>query len=114
MTTKPLSYDDIERATVPTPDLAWRPSRAQEEAAMAGFRASTPEEDVLHGRVMAALAGFALAGRDLSNLSIEVDGAEVTLRGYAPDIHTIDTIESRVRDVAGVAAVHNELVVRAA
>lgn len=114
MPTKPLSYDEIVRATVPTPDLAWQPSREQEEAAKNGFRATTPEEDALHGRVMAALAGFALAGRDLSNLTIEVEGARVILRGFAPDTQTIDTIDRRVREVAGVCDVKNELVVRAA
>lgn len=113
MPSKPLSYDDIERKTVPTPDLSWRPSREQEEAAYNGFRATTPEEDALHGRVMAALAGFALAGRDLSNLTIEVEDTRVILRGFAPDNQTIDTIERRVREVAGVADVTNELVVRA-
>jgi hypothetical protein len=114
MTNKPLNYDDITRRTVVGPDGSFRPTREEEDAAYRGFRATTPEEQALHGRAMAALAGMALGGPDLSHLKIEIEDETAILLGEAPDMHTIEAIETRIREVPGIAKVKNELVVRAA
>jgi hypothetical protein len=113
MSTKPLTYDDITRRTVVGPDGSFRPSREQEAEAYAGFRATTPDEQVLHGRVMAALAGMALGGRDLSHITVEIERECASLRGEVSDPMTIEMIERRVREVPGITSVKNELITRA-
>ena len=103
--TEPLTYDDITRQTVVGPDGLMRPSRADEAAAFRGARAVTPDEQVLHGRVMAAIAGIA------GHVTVEIDRDSAILRGDAPDMPTISRLEQRVRDVDGIARVDNALVV---
>ena len=106
MTHSPLTYDDITRQTVVGPDGMLRPSRAQEAAAYRGELVVTPEEQVLHDRVVAALAGLPIA-----HVTIEIDRACAILRGEVSDMPTIDRLDQRVREVPGISDVKNELVV---
>jgi osmotically-inducible protein OsmY len=99
--TKPTSYDDIVRRTVPDPDSSQRPSEHQEQQSREGFRAMDEQETALAARVQAAAEGVA----------VEVARDTVTLRGQVRDAQAITRIEDAVRAVDGVANVVNQLVV---
>lgn len=106
----PRSYDDIVRQTVVEPDTSIRPTREQEQAAREGFRALDPDEQVLHDRVVQALATL---GADASRVTAEVSRELVTLRGQVADVATLRRIEDAVAYVTGVETIHNQIVVAA-
>ena len=106
----PRSYDDIVRQTVIEPDTSIRPTREQEQAAREGFRALDPDEQVLHDRVVQALATL---GRDASRVTAEISRELVTLRGQVADVATLRRIEDAVAYVTGVETIHNQVVVAA-
>src|SRR5215470_10220471 len=94
----PSSYDDIVRRTVVDPDSSVRPSRAQEQAAREGFRALDADEQLLHGRVQQALATL---GSDAANVTAEVSGELVTLRGRVSEVAMLRRLEDAVAYVTG-------------
>ncbi len=104
----PRSYDDITRNTVPEPDSSYRPTADQERAAFAGERILSSDERVLHDAVSSALGG---SGLDVSDVTIEIDDARVTLRGRVAAIHLLPRIEAVVRNVASVGDIVDLLVV---
>jgi hypothetical protein len=106
----PRSYDDIVRQTVVEPDTSTRPTRDQEQAAREGFRALDPDEQVLHDRVVQALATL---GPDASRVTAEVSRELVTLRGQVADVAMLRRIEDAVAYVTGVETIHNQVVVAA-
>ncbi len=108
MSTKSLTYDEITRRTVPEPDSSFRPTKEQEEAAYRGFRATTPDEDLLASKVRAALEGH-----DLSEITIEITGSNVALRGRVREVSAIASLEAQAASVEGVSHVDNHLVVGA-
>lgn len=95
----PRSYDDITRRTVPEPDSSFRPTKDQERAAFEGERILSTDEQALHDKVASALRNARL---DIEEVSIEIDGTRVTLRGRVDDHHILPLLESAVRDVADV------------
>jgi hypothetical protein len=106
----PRSYDDIVRRTVVEPDTSIRPTREQEQAAREGFRALDPDEQVLHDRVVQALAAL---GPGASHVTSEVSRELVTLRGQVADVAMLRRIEDAVAYVTGVDTIHNQVVVTA-
>lgn len=92
----PPSYDDITRRTVPEPDSSFRPTKDQERAAFEGERVLSSDERALYDKVSNALRSSRL---DISEVSIEIDGTKVTLRGRVTDHHTLPLLENVVRDV---------------
>lgn len=104
----PRSYDDIVRQTVVEPDALPRPTRDQEQAALDGFRALDPDEQVLHDRVLQALATLGAAA---SRVTAEVSRELVTLRGQVADVAMLRRIEDAVAYVTGVETIHNQVVV---
>jgi hypothetical protein len=92
----PRTYDDITRRTVPEPDSSFRPTTDQERAAFEGERVLSSDEKLLYDRVASALRG---SGLDIAEVSIEIEGTRVTLRGRVDDHHTLPQLESVVRDV---------------
>jgi osmotically-inducible protein OsmY len=104
----PKSYEDIVRATVVDPDSSVRPTRDQEQEAREGYRAVDADEQVLHGRVLHALA---TSGADVSQVTVEVARDLVTLGGRIPDAAMLRALEDAVAGVAGVDTVHNQVVV---
>lgn len=103
----PKSYDDIVRQTVVDPDSSVRPTKGQEQQARDGFRAVDGDEAELQGRVQQALAGT----HGAAGITIEVARDLVTLRGRVAEAADLRAIEDRVAAVAGVATVHNQIVV---
>src|SRR5678816_2684034 len=79
----PSNYDDIVRRTIVDPDTSIRPTREQEQAARQGFRALAPDEQVLHDRVLQALATL---GPEASRVTAEISRELVTLRGQVGDV----------------------------
>lgn len=106
----PSSYDDIVRRTIVDPDSSIRPTREQEQAAREGFRALDPDEQVLHDRVVQALATL---GSDASRVTAEVSRELVTLRGQVSSVATLRRIEDAVAYISGVETIHNQVVVAA-
>jgi hypothetical protein len=106
----PRSYDDIVRRTIVDPDSSIRPTKEQEQAAREGFRALAPDEQVLHDRVLQALATL---GPEASRVTAEVSRELVTLRGQVADVATLRRIEDAVAYVTGVETIHNQVVVAA-
>ncbi len=104
------SYEDITRATVPNPDSSWRPSVAEERRAFEGYRAMDPAEQVLFDAVHDALLA---QGIDTTTLHVEVDRDRVILRGQVIDHETMMRIPGIVKDVDGVHAVIDQLVIAA-
>jgi hypothetical protein len=102
----PRSYDEIVRWTVVDPDSSVRPTREQEQAAREGFRAMDTVEQALHDRVVHALAATGITG-----VTVEVNGDLVILRGWAPDITRLRTLEDTVANVPGVTTIHDQVVV---
>jgi hypothetical protein len=106
----PGTYEDIVRATVVDPDSSVRPTRGQEQAARAGFRALDPDEQVLHDQANQAVATL---GADASGVTVEVARERITLRGQVRDIATLRAVEDAVARVSGVDTIHNLVVVSA-
>lgn len=104
----PRSYDDIIRKTVPEPDSSFRPTKEQERAAFEGERIMSTDETALYQRVSDALRG---SGLDTSDVSIEIDGSRVTLRGRVGDHHTLPLLENAVRAVPDVGDIVDLVVV---
>jgi len=104
----PKTYDEIVRATVVDPDSSVRPTREQEQAAKAGYRALDADEQVLHERVQHALVS---SGADVSAVTVEVTGELVTLRGRVLDSAMLQVLEDTVAHVTGVDTIHNQVVV---
>lgn len=104
----PRSYEEIVRATVPDPDSSWRPSIEEEHRAFEGYRAMEPEEQRLCNRVHDALLA---AGMDTTKIKIEVDRDRVILRGQVTDQEMLRQVPDIVRDVDGVGALVDQLVI---
>ncbi len=104
----PQSYDEIVRKTVPDLDSSSRPTERQEQQAREGFRAMDDGEQALQARVAQALQ---TANVRLDDVTIEVERETVWLHGSTMNPALIDQIERIVAQVAGVASVHNRLVV---
>jgi hypothetical protein len=104
----PRTYDDITRRTVPEPDSSFRPTTDQERAAFEGERILSSDEKALYDRVADALRG---SGLDIAEVSIEIDGTRVTLRGRVDDHHTLPLLENAVRDVPDVGDIVDLVVV---
>ena len=81
-----------------------------EQAAREGFRALDPDEQVLHDRVVQALAAL---GPSASHVTSEVSRELVTLRGQVADVAMLRRIEDAVAYVTGVETIHNQVVVAA-
>ncbi len=114
----PTSYDEIERRTIPTPDGSFRATHEEEQASRHRFGAPTEHpphalsarERTLLDRVRHALASD--PALDLSDVSIEVDGDEVVLRGCVPGPATVIRIEEIAGAVPGVYRIDNQLSIR--
>lgn len=106
----PRTYDEITRATVPDPDSSYRPTPEQQRATAAGELFVSADERALHDAVSNALSG---SGVDVSDVSFEISGTRVTLRGRVDDVHLLPRIEAAVRDVEGVGDIVDLLVVDA-
>lgn len=106
----PRSYDDITRRTVPEPDSSFRPTKDQERAALEGERILSTDEQSLHDKVADKLRRSRL---DIAEVSIEIDGTRVTLRGRVDDHHTLPLLESAVREVGEVGDIVDLVVVNA-
>ncbi len=114
----PTSYDEIERSTVARPDFSFRPTHDEEQLSRHRFGASTEHpphalsarERQLRDRVTHALA--ADPALDLGDVSIEVDGEEVVLRGTVPGPATAIRIEEIAAATPGALGIDNQLVVR--
>ncbi len=106
----PRTYDEIVRATVPDPDSSWRPSDEQEKLAYTGFRALSPEEQELHGRVERALDA---GGGALDQVHVEVENDCVILRGQVRSAAAIRRVVELVENVPGVRQVVDRLVIAA-
>src|SRR5262245_4896270 len=104
----PRTYEDITSATVPNPDSSWRPSVSEERRAFEGYRAMEPAEQELFDDVHDALLE---QGIDTTPLHIEVDRDRVILRGQVIDAETMMRIPGIVKDVDGVRAVIDQLVI---
>ena len=104
----PRSYDEIVRATVPDPDSSWRPTHEQEKRANEGFRAMDPDEQRLCDRVHDALLA---AGIDTTTIHLEIDRDRVILRGHVREPKLLARVPELVRDVDGVGAVIDQLVI---
>ena len=97
------TYDDIERKLVPYPDSSFRATPEQVQQAKEGFRALDPDEQALEARVRAAL------GADAAGVTVEIEHAQVTLRGTVANAAALTSIPDRVRGVEGVSAVVDQL-----
>ena len=102
------TYDDITRSTVPDPDSSFRPTKDQERAAFEGERILSSDEQTLFDRVSDALRS---SGLDIAEVSIEIEGSRVTLRGRVDDHHTLPLLENAVRDVPDVGDIVDIVVV---
>jgi hypothetical protein len=102
------SYDDITRNTVPEPDSSFRPTKDQERAAFEGERILSSDETDLHNKVADALRSSGLA---LSEVSFEIDGTKVTLRGRVDDHHLLPQLEGVVRAVPDIGDIVDLVVV---
>ncbi len=108
--TPPRSYDEITRATVPDPDSSYRPSPEQLRATAAGELFVSDEERALHDAVSNALSG---SGLEIPEVSFEIEGSRVTLRGRVDDVQLLPKIERAVREVDAVGDIVDLLVVDA-
>ncbi len=100
--TKPTSYDDITRATVPDPDSSFRPSAAQLAQAREGFRALDADEEALAARVHAALADCGVA---IDRVTVDVARAIVTLGGAVGTATDLAKLGAAVQDLDGAEIV---------
>jgi hypothetical protein len=107
MPSKPPSYDDITRKTVPEPDGSMRPSAEQIERAYDGTHTRTADDLRLLAAVQSSLQGHPDGGR----VGVEVRDGRVELRGSVSQSSSMSEIEDRVRGVEGVSSVENKLVV---
>jgi hypothetical protein len=114
----PASYDEIQRRTVPEPDLGFKPTREEEALSRHRFgeptehrrRPLTIAERELLERVRAALE--ADGSLELSGVELDVDFRQVVLLGTVPGPATKVRIEELVATVDGVDAVDSQLVVQ--
>ena len=95
----PRTYDEITRRTVVDPDSSYRLPVPPEAPHVVG----------LHARVVDALKA-----RGFYDVGCEVSGAQVFLRGEAPDVATRDRIERLVAAIEGVEAVESRMSVGSA
>lgn len=111
------SYDEIQRRTVPEPDLSFQPTRDERdlgrhrlgEATEHGQHALTREERELLDRVRAAVSADTTL--ELGAVELEIDGHTIVLKGSVPGPSTKVRIEDLAGAVAGVEQVDNQLVV---
>jgi hypothetical protein len=112
MTSKPTTYDDITRRTVPDPDGSFRPSREQVAAAFSD-PADRPammmdaQEQALYTRVLSALLEDPTLVH--SRVRVDVEGTTVVLSGAVAGPPMVQRTEQIVRAVAGVKDVANHL-----
>lgn len=94
------TYDEIIARTVPDPDSSFRPNAHQRADALT--RVEPPRDEQLAATIQDAL-------RDLGvdDLSFEIDGGRVTLRGAVADLPTWRRIDAVVSDLPGVDALDN-------
>lgn len=104
----PRTYDEITRSTVPEPDSSFRPTVEQERAAFEGERVMSADERALYEHVSEALR---TSGVDVSNVAIEIDRTQVTLRGRVSDYHMLPKLENAVRSVPDVGDIVDYVVV---
>jgi osmotically-inducible protein OsmY len=111
MARKPATtdYDDIVRATVPQTNLTMRPSKQEEQDSLAGPRSLTADEQALETAVRGALRSELVAGVD--DIQIDIVRADVTLHGRVASAAALDRVTDIVRQIDGVKAVTNKLVV---
>ena len=102
------TYDEITRATVPEPDSSMRPSKEQVRNAFEGYRALDEDESALHARVMDALRD---CGMNWQNVAVEVEGKRVSVRGTVDDDEALSRIPELIRNIDGVEAVDDRLVI---
>jgi len=76
--------------------------------AFEGYRALDPDESALHARVMDALRE---SGMNWQNVSIEIEGRRVAVRGSVDDESELTRIPELIRGVEGVEGVEDRLVV---
>jgi osmotically-inducible protein OsmY len=105
------SYDDIVRRTVPQTDLTFRPSRQDEQDALAGPRHLMADEQALATSVRGALRSELDHGVD--DIAIDVVRDSVTLTGRVDTAEAINRVTDIVARVDGVRELHNKLVVAA-
>jgi osmotically-inducible protein OsmY len=102
----PRSYDEIVRRTVPNPDSSWRPSSDEEQRALNGWRAPTPEDKALCDDIHDALIA---GGIDASAVKVEADCEHVVVRGVVHDRACAERIVEIIDRVPGVRAVVDQL-----
>lgn len=102
------SYDDIVRKNVPLPDSSYRPSDAE------AVDAEVPREPTLVGPNQEAMrdALQALAGVDVADLQVDVDGGTATMLGSVARDSDREQIMATLRQVPGVVAVIDRLRIR--
>jgi hypothetical protein len=110
MPNRPKSYDEIVRKTVPEPDSSFRPTPEQERQAYEGFRALDSDEQALFDRINRVLESN---GHDLQHVAVEVERDRVIIRGSVRDEASLARVLEVVRNVEGVRAVDDQLVISA-
>jgi hypothetical protein len=116
MMPKKSSYDDLVRDLVPLPDSSHRPLRA--DAAEAEAREPGPRitsafpEDQTPSVATLSSALAALAGADLSDLTVALDGGRVSVEGSVATDEDRDRIVRALGDTPGVITVIDTLRVR--
>jgi hypothetical protein len=110
MPNRPKTYDEIVRKTVPEPDSSFRPTPEQERQAYEGFRALDADEQALFDRINSVLAA---SGLDLHHVAVEVEHDSVIVRGSVRDEAALARVLDVIRNVEGVGAVDDQLVISA-
>jgi osmotically-inducible protein OsmY len=113
---RPKSYDEIVRATVPEPDSGFRPTRDEEQLA----RHRDPDDHSTHGhtqRELDTLARVEAALRadpniDTSDVHLDIDREALVITGTVPGTSTSARIDDVVGAIDGVERIANQLIVR--
>ena len=101
----PRSYDEIVRRTVPEPDSSFRPTRNQENDALAHLE-QRPDR-TLYLRLSEVL----LDDHSLGDIGFELEHGRVTLNGIVHNPRAITYLEDLARAIDGVDEVINRIVV---
>ena len=111
MQRKPATtYDEIIRRTVPSPDLSFRPSAAEERASLEGPRALTRDERALVSRVRTAL--HAALGDESDKITIDVMPGKLALQGEVISAKVARVAGEVASEVEDVGEIDNQLVVK--
>lgn len=116
MTPKKSSYDDLVREVVPLPDSSHRPLRAEEAEAESRrpgphFTTAFPDDQSPSAANLRPVLD-ALAGADLSDLTVALDGGRVTVEGSVATDEDRDRIVRALGDAPGVITVIDTLRIR--